>query len=212
MPEITSLTGFILAALVVLLIPGPGVIYILLRSLEQGLRAGLPSVLGLPLGALVHVFAASFGLCAILLASATAFSTIKLLGAAYLIYLGIRKISAPPVLALTEIENSHSLFRVFCDGIIVSVLNPKIAIFLLAFLPQFIDLGDSNISQQVFVLGLIYVGLALITDSAYALFAGRSKGFISSHFLQGRLPNYISGTVYAGLGLGTALAVPLNKS
>ncbi len=139
MPGDTLLLGFVAAALVVLLIPGPGVLYMVARSIGQGQRAGLVSVVGLSVGALVHVSAATAGLSAILLTSATAFGFVKTLGAGYLIYLGVRAILARDETTDVGAPSPRSLRRLFIDGVVVSVLNPKIAVFFLAFLPQFVD-------------------------------------------------------------------------
>jgi len=132
MPDSTSLFAFVAAALVVLLIPGPGVMYVLARSLSQGQRAGLVSVLGLSAGAFVHVIAATVGLSALLVASAAAFGVVKLLGAGYLIYLGIRALLSREANAEVAMPAPRSLRRLFTDGVIVSVLNPKVAVFFLA--------------------------------------------------------------------------------
>ena len=201
----TSLLGFVAAALVLLLIPGPGVLYIVARSLSQGHRAGLVSVLGLSIGALVHVAAATAGLSAILLASATAFGIVKTLGAGYLIYLGIRTLFARGPAASVEASAPRPLYRLFRDGVVVSVLNPKIAVFFLAFLPQFVEPSRGSIPHQVLLLGLTYVGLALITDSAYAFLAGSLRHWLGGRMMQGPLPRYASGVVYLGLGVSTAL-------
>jgi threonine/homoserine/homoserine lactone efflux protein len=204
-PSSTSLLGFVAAALVVLLIPGPAVLYIVGRSLSQGHRAGLVSVLGLSVGALVHVAAATAGLSAILLASATAFGLVKALGAGYLIYLGIRTLLArrPPTIA--RASSPRPLYRLFTDGVLVSVLNPRIAVFFLAFLPQFVEPGRGSVPQQVLLLGLIYVALALVTDSGYAFLAGSLRHLLGGPVMQGPLPRYASGVLYIGLGVSTAL-------
>lgn len=209
MPASTSLVGFAAAALVVLLIPGPGVLYIIARSLSQGQRAGLVSVLGLSAGALVHVGAATLGLSAILLTSATAFGVVKMLGAGYLIYLGIRALlERPSTTSAVDTSPPRSLTRLFTDGVVVSVLNPKIAVFFLAFLPQFVEPGRGSIAVQVLLLGLLYVTLALCTDSAYALLAGHLRGWLSGRVVGGPLPRYASGAVYIGLGVSTAMTDP----
>jgi threonine/homoserine/homoserine lactone efflux protein len=205
MPSGTSLLGFVAAALVVLLIPGPGVLYIVARSAGQGHRAGLASVLGLSAGALVHVVAATAGLSTILLTSATAFGIVKALGAAYLIYLGLTTLFAGRPMVSIEAATPLSLYRVLTDGVVVSVFNPKIAVFFLAFLPQFVDPGLGPVARQVFLLGLIYVGLALITDGAYALLAGSLRPWLNGRAMQGPLPRYVSGSVYLGLGVNAAL-------
>ena len=147
MPGDTLLLGFVAAALVVLLIPGPGVLYMVARSLGQGQRAGLVSVVGLSVGALVHVSAATAGLSAILLTSATAFGFVKTFGAGYLIYLGVRAILARDETTDVGAPLPRSLRRLFIDGVVVSVLNPKIAVFFLAFLPQFVDPSQGPVSS-----------------------------------------------------------------
>lgn len=206
MPGEAALAGFIAAALVVLLIPGPAVLYIVARSVSQGRRAGLVSVLGLSTGALVHVVAAAAGLSALLMTSATAFGAVKMLGAAYLIYLGVRAILARRTPSGVAVARQDSLPRIFGDGIVVSVLNPKIAIFFLAFLPQFVDPARGAVAQQTLVLGLIYVGLALITDGAYALLAGGARQVLGARAISGPLPRYASGALYIGLGLSAAFS------
>lgn len=205
MPSSSSFAGFVAAALVVLLIPGPAVLYILARSLSQGSRAGLMSVLGLSVGALVHVTAATAGLSAMLLASATAFGFVKMLGAGYLIYLGIQTLFARRPTLTVEATPSRSRDRIFTDGVLVSVLNPKIAIFFLAFLPQFVEPDRGPIARQVLFLGLTYVALALITDSAYALLAGSLRNLLGGRVLQGPLPRWVGGVLYIGLGASAAL-------
>lgn len=200
-----SLLGFVIAAVVVLLIPGPGFLYIAARSLSQGRRAGLLSVLGLSVGSLVHVAAATAGLSAILLTSATAFGIVKLLGAGYLIYLGVRMLFARPSAPGVTAATPHSLYRLFMDGVVVSVLNPKIAIFFLAFIPQFIEPSLGPIPQQVLLLGLLFVALALVIDGAYAFLAGSLLHWLGGRVTASPVPRYASGLVYIGLGVSTAL-------
>lgn len=206
MPNGTILLGFVAASLVVLLIPGPGVLYVVARSAGQGLRAGFASVLGLSAGALVHVAAATAGLSAILLTSATAFGIVKVLGAGYLIYLGIRTLFAKQPMIHMEAATPLSSYRLFTDGVVVSIFNPKIAVFFLAFLPQFVDPSQGQIPQQVFLLGVIYVALALLTDGAYALLACSLRHCIGGRATRGPLPRYLSGSLYLGLGINAALA------
>ena len=205
MPDSATLLAFAAAALVVLLIPGPGVLYVLARSLSQGQRAGLVSVLGLSAGAFVHVVAATVGLSAILLASATAFGVVKILGAGYLIYLGIRALLARDSSPALEVVTARSLRRLFADGVVVSVLNPKVAVFFLAFLPHFADPSRGSVPQQIFLLGVLYVLLALCSDGAYALLASRLRGWFRGPMVRGPIPRYASGVVYVGLGVSTAL-------
>ncbi len=206
MPGGTLLLGFVAAALLVLLIPGPGVLYVVARSVGQGYRAGLASALGLSLGALAHVAAAAAGLSAILLTSATAFGVVKALGAGYLIYLGIRTLFADRPTVSMEAATPLSMYHLLRDGVVVSVFNPKIAVFFLAFLPQFIDPSLGSVPQQVFLLGLLYAALAFMTDSTYALLAGSVRHWLGGRVMQEPLPRYVSGGLYLGLGAYAALA------
>lgn len=197
--------GFMGAALVVLLIPGLGVMYVVTRSVNQGLRAGLLSVLGLTTGALLHVFAATLGLSAILLASAAAFGLVKVLGAAYLVYVGMRTLLARENTAGAADIAPLSPRHLYSGGVLVSVFNPKLVLFFLAFLPQFVVPDRAPIPQQVLVLGLIYIAMALVTDSAYALLAASIGSRFSRGLLRGSMLRYVSGSIYLGLGLCTAL-------
>jgi len=206
MPESATLMAFTAAALVVLLIPGPGVLYVVARSTGQGHRAGLVSACGLSAGAFIHVVAATAGLSAILLTSATAFGIVKALGAAYLIYLGLKTLLARGAAAEIDAGAPLSLSRLFTDGVIVSLFNPKIAVFFLAFLPQFVDPGHGPVAQQVLLLGSLYVVLALITDGAYALLAGSVGRWLGGRLLRGPLPRYVTGGLFIGLGLHAAFA------
>jgi len=197
---------FILAALTLLLTPGPAVLYIVARSMDQGRLAGMVSVLSVEVGNFVHVVAVTLGLSALLLSSALAFTVIKYLGAAYLIYLGLRRIfSHETALSTTSIE-SQSLGRVFSQGVVVAVLNPKTALFFLAFLPQFVDPARGNLTLQLFTLGSIFVLMAIVTDSLYALLAGTVGQSLKNapYFL--KVERYLVGSVYVGLGLMAAFS------
>ena len=169
MPEPSTLLVFAGASIAMLVFPGPSVIYIVTRSVEQGRRAGLVSMLGVEAGGLVHVAAAALGISAIVASSATAFSVVKYAGAAYLIYLGVQRWRQGGVeLERPEPQQQRELFR---QGMVVNVLNPKTAIFFLAFLPQFVD-PSMSVAPQVVVLGLEFIAIAVVSDGAYALIAG----------------------------------------
>ena len=204
--EIGSLSAFVVAALVVLVLPGPGVLYVVARSVRQGRKAGLVSAAGLSLGVFTHVLAAALGLSAILLTSATAFGAVKTAGAAYLVYLGVRAILSRDVASVSESEARRSLRRLFLDGVLVSALNPKIALFFLAFLPQFVDPGRGSVTLQVVVLGTLYALLALMTDGTYALVAGQSRKLLAPTEKPRVWPRYAEGLTYIGLGVRTAFA------
>ena len=201
-PDGNALWLFCVAALALLAIPGPAVLYIVVQSAEQGRRTGLASVGGIHVGSLVHVAAATAGLSAVIVASATAFSVVKYVGAAYLVYLGVRKLleRAPPVEAHRRRE---PLRRAFVRGIVVNILNPKTALFFLAFLPQFVDRARGGVWSQVLVLGLLFIGLGLVSDSLYAVAAGTVGAILRR---KRRALKYGSGLVYVGLGATAALA------
>ena len=201
-PDSTSLWLFSLAALALLVIPGPAVLYVVVQSAEQGRRVGLASVAGIHLGTLVHVAAAAAGLSAIIVASALAFSVVKYAGAAYLIYLGVRKLLERDERVDVE-RGRESLQRAFARGAMVNVLNPKTAIFFLAFLPQFVDADRGAVWSQALVLGLVFVALGFVSDSLYALAAGSAAGLLRR---RRRVMRYGSGLVYIGLGATAALA------
>lgn len=201
-----NLPVFLVAALVLLLTPGPAVLYIIARSIDQGRRAGLVSVLGIETGNFVHVLAAALGLSAILVSSPLAFSIVKYLGAAYLIYLGIRRLlTRVDPSPLTELQ-PQSLRRIYTQGVTVAVLNPKTALFFFAFLPQFVDPSGSAVTGQLFFLGCLFVLMALVTDSLYALLAGTAGVWLKSSPAFAWAERYLVGFIFIGLGLMAALA------
>jgi threonine/homoserine/homoserine lactone efflux protein len=204
-PPIAGLGLFVVAALLLLITPGPAVLYIVTRSMDQGRRAGLVSVLGVHAGTLVHIAAAAAGLSAVLMASATAFSIVKYLGAAYLVYLGVRRLLDRSVLRTAEAPPLR-LRRALLDGFVVNLLNPKTALFFLAFLPQFVDVGRGGVGVQILVLGLVFVALGLVTDGLYALGAGSAARWLrGSPRLLGS-ERWVSGGMYIGLGVAAAFA------
>jgi threonine/homoserine/homoserine lactone efflux protein len=201
-PDSTSLWLFCLAAVALLAIPGPAVLYIVVQSAEQGRKVGLASVGGVHLGSLVHVGAATAGLSALIVASALAFDVVKYAGAVYLVYLGIRKLLERDAHVEVEVEG-NAMQRAFVRGAVVNVLNPKTALFFLALLPQFVDAGRGGVWSQVLVLGLTFVGLGLVSDSLYALAAGTVGNLFRR---KRRAVRYFSGAVYVTLGVVASLA------
>jgi len=170
LPSGSLLSAFLLASLVLAIIPGPAVLYIVTRSLVQGRRSGLTSVVGVALGNLGNAIGASLGLAALFAVSSVAFTVVKYAGAAYLVYLGVQALRAPAPETRAEAPRPVRLQRIFRDGFLVALLNPKTAVFFAAFLPQFMDPASPAIPQGV-VLGALFVGIAGITDTAYALAA-----------------------------------------
>lgn len=194
---------FLAATLTLLLVPGPAVLYIVTRSMSQGRLAGLVSVGGISLGALIQVLAAVMGLSAILMSSALAFTVVKYVGAAYLVYLGIRTLMTPIGTDSAEAE-AEKLSRIFSQGVIVQTLNPKSALFFLAFLPQFVDPTLGAATWQILFLGLTFLVMALVTDSLYALAAGTLGNWLRNSVSYLRFQRYFAGGIYILLGVTTA--------
>ena len=205
MPSVSTIFAFAAASLVLLLIPGPAVLYILNRSVSDGRNVGIAAVGGLELGNLVHAIAAAAGLSAVLATSAAAFNTVKWLGVAYLLFVGIRTLMKPPEVIDAD-QPGVTVRRAFAQGVVVNVLNPKVALFFLSFLPQFIHPADGHAGLQALVLGLVFVLIGCITDSCYSLLASSLRGVL----VRGRaLPfvrRYVAGTMFIGLGLVAATA------
>ncbi|HXV57859.1 MAG TPA: LysE family translocator [Gaiellaceae bacterium] len=210
-PEPGTLALFAGAAVALLVIPGPAVLYIVAQSIEHGRGAGLVSMLGVQVGGLVHVAAAALGLSALLLQSATAFNVVKYAGAAYLVLLGLRKLLTRARFETTGERPLRRLDRLFAQGIVVNVLNPKTALFFFAFLPQFVDVGKGSVGVQIALLGLLFILIAVVSDGMYAVAAGTAASFLraSPRFL--RAERWISGTVLVGLGVTAALSAPSRK-
>jgi threonine/homoserine/homoserine lactone efflux protein len=205
-PDSASLLVFVVAALALLLVPGPAVLYVVARSIHQGRRAGLASVLGIHVGTLVHIAAATAGLSALIVSSAVAFTAVKIAGAVYLVGLGLWTLVSRRPEAEVALGGEKNLRRAFAQGIVVNVLNPKTALFFLAFLPQFVDENASHPAVQIAILGLLFAVLGLVTDSLWALAAGTAGGLLRRSRRFVRTQRYVTGTVYIGLGVATALS------
>ena len=209
MLDATTYGLFVLASLALTLVPGPAILYIVARSVEGGRPAGLVSVLGIGAGGFVHVAFAALGLSVLLVSSATAFAVVKWLGVAYLISLGIGRLLACDEEEAAPTVGNEPLARVFSQGVIVNVLNPKTALFFLAFLPQFVDPSRGAVTAQVALLGTTFVVLALCTDGLYALLSGTAADWLrrkngGQRFR--RAARYASGSVYLALGAATAIS------
>lgn len=192
--------AFAIASLALLVIPGPAVLYVINRSISDGRSVALSAVAGLEIGNLMHVIAATLGLSAVIAASATAFGVVKWIGAGYLIYTGIRTLSRKPATFSHE-QQSLSRRKSFTQGIVVNTFNPKVALFFLSFLPQFIDPDKGSTTLQSLILGSIFVALGLCSDGLYAILASALRGPL----LRGRsLPfvqRYVAGSVFITLGI-----------
>lgn len=206
MPDLSSLVLFMVAALALLVTPGPAVLYIVARSIDQGRWAGIVSMLGIHVGTLFHVAAAAFGLSALLMSSALAFNVVKYLGAAYLIYLGVRKLLVREELHQPEVIENRKLSRIFYQGVVVNLLNPKTALFFFAFLPQFVNPSRGVVAGQILFLGFIFVVLGIFSDGAYAVLAGTVGHWLRGNLRFLRAQRYFAGSMYIGLGLTAALS------
>jgi threonine/homoserine/homoserine lactone efflux protein len=206
MPEPLSIGLFVASALLLLVVPGPAVLYIIGRSMHQGRCAGLISVLGICTGTMCHVVAAAIGLTAALRASPVAFSTVRYAGAAYLAYLGLHAIrNGEPHDGGSPAQSKSTPMQIFRDGVLVNVLNPKTALFFLAFLPQFVDQTRGTITGQVLLLGGLFVFLSLVSDSAYAFLAGTLGECLQRHSQFRRAMPYMTGGIFLTLGVLAAL-------
>jgi threonine/homoserine/homoserine lactone efflux protein len=210
-PDPSRLALFVGAALLLLVVPGPSVLYIVTQSVSHGRRAGIASVAGITTGTLVHIAAATVGLSALLASSAVAFDVVKYLGAAYLIVVGVRRLLGLERAAEEHTRPPRDLGRLYRQGIVVNTLNPKTALFFLAFLPQFVDPSRGAAWAQILALGLLFAALGFCSDGVWAVVAGtlgdrlrRSRRFPS-------MQRYVSGSVFVGLGAVAALSAPVKQ-
>ena len=207
LPDTPQLVLFLAAGLLLAATPGPAVFYIVARSVEQGSRTGIISAAGVVAGALVHVVAASLGLSMLVLSSAVAFGVVKYLGALYLVYLGVRTLLRRGGDASWQGERGRRHYRlIFRDAMIINVFNPKVALFFVAFLPQFVDPARGSPTLQFLLLGSLLVTLAFVSDVCYALGAGTVSRRLREGISRWQWHRWLAGAVYLGLGAVTALA------
>ncbi len=211
MPTWTTIAAFASASFILLIIPGPAVLYIVNRSVSDGRSAGLAAVSGLTLGNLSHALLAAAGLTAIISTSQTAFNTVKWLGAGYLIFVGVRTLVSQTDPIDPDQPGVHPR-KAFTQGIVVNVLNPKVALFFLSYLPTFIHPENGRPGLQALVLGLVFVGIGFCTDGTYSLVASKLRDIL----LRGKaLPfvrRWVAGTVFIGLGVVAATASASSSS
>jgi threonine/homoserine/homoserine lactone efflux protein len=207
MPDLAHLTAFLLAAAALALIPGPGMLYVLARSLGGGRRVGLRSSLGTGVGGTVHVLGAAFGLSALLATSAAAFSVVRYLGAAYLLWLGVRTVlgarELPPAFTRDDDRTDASAFR---QGVLTEALNPKTALFFLTFLPQFCQPEHGSLTLQMLVLGAVSVVFNTSADIAVVFVAGPLGRRLRRSARSWRRQRVATGGVLVGLGVYAAVS------
>lgn len=204
MLDLSTLLLFAAASATLVVVPGPAVVYILTRSIAHGRPAGIVSALGIEAGALVHVAAAVAGISALVASSATAFAVVKYAGAGYLILLGVQRLRSRGELALADLP-PESNARLFRQGMVVNALNPKVAVFFVAFLPQFVDPGHA-VAPQVALLGALFVAVATAIDFAWALAAGSVGQRLRRSLRVRRWLDRASGVTFIGLGAAAAAA------
>lgn len=205
MIHVDTLLTYIVVVLGLFLIPGPAVLLVLARSSVGGHRVGIAAGLGIATGDMLHTAMATLGLSAVLMTSALAFSLVKYAGAAYLIYLGIRALMERGKdlrLAQSRLVDAPLAFR---QAVLAELLNPKTALFFLAFLPQFVHPERGSIVAQLAVLGLVFVIMSAIYTALIALAAGQVAGWLTRHRSIGRWQGRVIGTIYLGLGVRMAL-------
>jgi len=201
MPDASTFLLFAAASLALLFMPGPVVLYTIARSIDQGRRAGLASVAAAGVGDLCQVLAATLGLSAFFLSSRLAYDVVRYAGAAYLIYLGMRTLVRPVPESDPASVAAQPLRKIFSQGVVVSVLNPKTTLFFFAFLPQFATPERGSIAVQILLLGLTFVVLGVMTNTLYALVASSASQWLKHNRLFHKLQKYISGAIYLLLGL-----------
>jgi len=206
MPDVSNLQLFVIAAVALAVTPGPAVMYIVTRSITQGRTAGVVSCLGITLGGFVHVLAAALGVSAALATSVLAFTIVKYAGALYLVWLGVRAFMKKPEAANVEPAAPRSLVRIFRDGVVVNILNPKTALFFLAFIPQFVTPSSGDIPLQCAFLGGVFVLIAFCTDVTWSLVASGAGTWLRGHPRFVASERYVAGSVYLTLGLTAAFS------
>jgi threonine/homoserine/homoserine lactone efflux protein len=203
MPPLSTFPLFAAASVALLMLPGPAVLFIVARSGAQGRRAGLVSVLGVHTATIVHVLAAAAGLSAIVVASAFAFTVVKVFGGCYLIYIGIRTIRGARQLVPSAAPAHRTEKRIYAEAFVVNLFNPKTALFFLAFIPQFVERGHGPIWSQTMVLGGTFIAIGLCTDSLWAVIGASVGGWFNDRASRLKASRYAEGGILVGLGLLT---------
>jgi threonine/homoserine/homoserine lactone efflux protein len=207
-PSLSAYAVFIATCLALLAIPGPAVLYVVSRSVDQGRSAGLASVAGICTGTIVHVTLATVGLSSLVLASKFAFDAVRYLGAAYLVYLGVRRLLSRQVDAGPETRVPRTVRDLYTQGLVVNLLNPKTIVFIFAFVPQFVDVEAGPVWFQVLVLGLTFAALGAMSDSLYAIVAGSVADRLRGTPAIARVERWFGGAILVGLGITAAIFSP----
>jgi threonine/homoserine/homoserine lactone efflux protein len=208
MPSPTTYGLFIVTALALLAIPGPAVLYVVSRSIDQGRSAGIASVAGITTGTVVHVTLAAVGLSSLVLASKVAFDGVRYAGAVYLILLGLRRLITRRADDGVETAAPRTRRDLYTQGIVVNLTNPKTIVFIFAFIPQFVDVNAGHVWLQIIALGVTFATLGFLSDSCYAFVAGSIADRLRGTPVIARIERWFGGTVLIGLGVAAALVAP----
>jgi threonine/homoserine/homoserine lactone efflux protein len=208
MPSSSTYAVFLATAIALLLVPGPAVLYVVTRSIEMGRGGGLASVAGITTGTVAYVALAAAGLSSLLLASTAAFDAVRFAGAAYLVFLGVRRLLGRGVDEADAEAVPRTRRRAYVQGILVNLTNPKTIVFVFAFLPQFVDPDAHQPWLQVLVLGLSFCLLGFLSDSMYALAAGTVADRLRGSAGIARVQRWFGGGVLVGLGILAAVWSP----
>jgi len=211
-PSLSTYTVFLATALALLVVPGPAVLYVVTRSVEMGRAGGIASVAGITTGTIVHITLATAGLSSLILASAVAFDAVRYVGAAYLVFLGARRLLTRGAEEAPAEAAPRTRRRAYTQGVVVNLTNPKTIVFVFAFVPQFVDPHAHRVWLQVLVLGLSFAGLGFVSDSLYALAAGTVADRLRGSAGIARFERWFGGSVLVGLGVAAALWSPQRTS
>jgi len=212
MPSLSTYAVFLATALALLAIPGPAVLYVVTRSIEMGRAGGVASVAGITTGTIVHVVLATAGVSSLILASKSAFDGVKYVGAAYLVFLGVRRLLTRGAETETEQAVPRTRRRAYAQGVIVNLTNPKTIVFIFAFIPQFVDPDAAHVWLQVLVFGLTFATLGFISDNLYALAAGSVADRLRGGRTIARFQRWFGGSILIGLGIAAAAWTPSRSS
>ena len=203
--EASTLVTFVAASAILVLIPGPAVFYIVSTGIGRGRRMALASMLGIETGTLFHVGAAAVGLSAVVANSVVAYSIVKYVGAGYLVYLGVKTLRERDETAPIKIPGATSARVAFGRGVVVNILNPKVALFFLAFLPQFVNTARGSVASQLVFLGLLFVAVAVVIDGVYAMTSGTIGALLTRSARAARAQRTVAGVAYLALGASAAV-------
>jgi threonine/homoserine/homoserine lactone efflux protein len=207
-PSSSTYAVFLATAMVLLLVPGPAVLYVVTRSIEMGRSGGLASVAGITTGTVAYVVLATVGLSSLILASTAAFDAVKYVGAAYLFVLGVRRLLGRGLAPPHEEAPPRTRRRAYMQGVVVNLTNPKTIVFVFAFLPQFVDPNAPHAWTQVLALGLSFALLGFLSDSMWALAAGTVADRLRGSAAIARVQRWVGGSVLFGLGILAAVWTP----